>query len=610
MENFFDIRLSFLFDPLAVFFLFVISLVSLPSAIYSIGYLAGKYSPRKIAYAWLLLTAFIISMAFVVSVNNALVFLIAWEIMSLVSYFLVVFDSREEKSIQAGVIYLVMTHVGTAFIMAGFLIMHKYANSFDFISLKQASIIMPSGVKNIIFLFLLIGFGTKAGIVPFHIWLPYAHPRAPSHISSIMSGVMIKTGIYGIIRFVIFILGVDSMWWGNLILVLSGVSCLVGVIYALMEHDIKKLLAYSSIENIGIILLGVGSSMVFLKLNMPGLAVFSLIAGLYHLINHAIFKGLLFLCAGSVYSATGIRDIEKLGGLIKKMPLTAFSFLIGAMAISALPPLNGFVSEWLTLQAFFIASLTGYTAGLKIFFSLCAAILALTGGLTAACFVKAFGMVFLAMPRGKSSELACEVSLSMKIGMLFLVFFTIALGLGAGVVFKLLEVVAKSAAGVDVGSVKFSLNGFMFLSGQVNSISLSTPLVALILGAVIIGIYLGCGGSKIRKYNTWDCGYYKLEPRNEYTGTGFSKPFRIAFNFFLIPYTRTEKLRKSFYYIKSFKYETFTTPVFKKYMYYPLIGMIFTTAKFMKRLQSGSIHMYISYIFITILMLIIFMNRF
>jgi len=610
MENFFDIRLSFLFDPLAVFFLFVISLVSLPSAIYSIGYLAGKYSPRKIAYAWLLLTAFIISMAFVVSVNNALVFLIAWEIMSLVSYFLVVFDSREEKSIQAGVIYLVMTHVGTAFIMAGFLIMHKYANSFDFISLKQASIIMPSGVKNIIFLFLLIGFGTKAGIVPFHIWLPYAHPRAPSHISSIMSGVMIKTGIYGIIRFVIFILGVDSMWWGNLILVLSGVSCLVGVIYALMEHDIKKLLAYSSIENIGIILLGVGSSMVFLKLNMPGLAVFSLIAGLYHLINHAIFKGLLFLCAGSVYSATGIRDIEKLGGLIKKMPLTAFSFLIGAMAISALPPLNGFVSEWLTLQAFFIASLTGYTAGLKIFFSLCAAILALTGGLTAACFVKAFGMVFLAMPRGKSSELACEVSLSMKIGMLFLVFFTIALGLGAGVVFKLLEVVAKSAAGVDVGSVKFSLNGFMFLSGQVNSISLSTPLVALILGAVIIGIYLGCGGSKIRKYNTWDCGYYKLEPRNEYTGTGFSKPFRIAFNFFLIPYTRTEKLRKSFYYIKSFKYETFTTPVFKKYMYYPLIGMIFTTAKFMRRLQSGSIHMYISYIFITILMLIIFMNRF
>jgi len=610
MENFFNIRLSFLFDPLAIFFLFVISLVSLPSAIYSIGYLARKYSSRKISYAWLLLTAFIISMALVVSVASALVFLITWEIMSLVSYFLVVFDSREEKSIQAGVIYLVMTHVGTAFIMTGFLIMHKYANSFDFISLKQASAVMPSGVKNIVFLFLLIGFGTKAGIVPFHIWLPYAHPQAPSHISSIMSGVMIKTGIYGIIRFVIFILGVDSMWWGNLVLVLAGVSCLVGVIYALMEHDIKKLLAYHSIENIGIILLGVGSSMVFLKLNMPELAVFSLIAGLYHLINHAVFKGLLFLCAGSVYSATGTRDIEKLGGLIKKMPLTAFSFLIGAMAISALPPLNGFVSEWLTLQAFFIASLTGYTAGLKIFFSLCAAILALTGGLAAACFVKAFGMVFLAMPRAKSSEGAHEASLSMKTGMLFLVFFTIVLGLGAGIVFRLLEIVAKSAAGMNINAVKFSLNGFMFLPGQVNSISLSTPLVALILGAVIIGIYLGFDGNKIRKYNTWDCGYYKLEPRNEYTATGFSKPFRVAFNFFLMPYSKTEKLRKSFYYIKSFKYETFTTPVFKKYMYYPLIGMIFTTAKFMRRLQSGSIHMYISYIFITILMLIIFMNRF
>jgi len=610
MGNFFDIRMSFLFDPLAVFFLSVIFLVSLPSAVYSIGYLAKKYSPRKIAYAWFLLTAFIISMALVVSVASALTFLIAWEIMSLVSYFLVVFDSKEEKSVQAGVIYLVMTHVGTAFIMAGFLIMHKYANSFDFISLKQASAIMPSSVKNIVFLFLLTGFGTKAGIVPFHIWLPYAHPQAPSHISSIMSGVMIKTGIYGIIRFVIFILGVDSMWWGSLILVLAGVSCLVGVIYALMEHDIKKLLAYHSIENIGIILLGVGSSMVFLKLNMPGLAIFSLIAGLYHLINHAVFKGLLFLCAGGVYSATGTRDIERLGGLIKKMPLTAFSFLIGAMAISALPPLNGFVSEWLTLQAFFVASLTACTAGLKIFFSLCAAILALTGGLAAACFVKAFGMVFLAMPRSKSPENASEVSLSMKTGMLFLVFFTIALGLGAGFVFRLLKVVAQSVASCDIGAVKLSLNDFMFLEGQASGVNLSTPLVALILGAVMIGIYLGFGRNKIRKYNTWDCGYYKLGSRNEYTATGFSKPFRIAFNFFLMPYTRTEKLRKSFYYIRSFKYETFTTPVFKKYMYYPLIGMIFTTAKFMRRLQSGSIHMYISYIFITILVLIIFMNKF
>jgi len=610
MYNFFNIKLSFLFDPLSVFFLVVISAVCLASAVYSVGYLNKKYSKAKIAYSWFLLAAFIVSMALVVSVRNAFIFLVVWEIMSLVSYFLVIFDLKEEKSVRAGMIYLVMTHIGTAFIAAGFLIMYKYSNSFDFLALKEACVLMPSGVKNIAFLFLLAGFGTKAGIVPLHIWLPYAHPQAPSHISSIMSGVMIKTGIYGIIRFVIFILGVDSMWWGVLVLILACISCLVGVIYALMEHDIKKLLAYHSVENIGIILLGIGCSMVFLKLNMSSLAMFSLIAGLYHLINHAVFKGLLFLCAGSVYNSTGTRDIEKLGGLIKKMPVTAFAFLIGAMAISALPPLNGFVSEWLTLQAFFVASLTGYMAGLKIFFGLCAAILALTGGLAAACFVKAFGMVFLAMPRSKKAEDAREATLSMKIGMIFLVFLTFALGLGAGIMFKLLAIVASGVTGIDIGAMQFSLNNFMVMKGAVSSVSLSVPLIALILSVIIIGVYLGLGNKNIRRYSTWDCGYYKLEPRNEYTATGFSKPFRIAFNFFLLPYRKVEKVRGSFYYIKSFKYETFTTPVFKKYIYYPLIGAILHAAKFMRRLQPGSIHVYISYIFITILLLIIFMNKF
>jgi hydrogenase-4 component B len=610
MQNFFNIRLSFLFDPLSIFFLSVIFIVCLASAVYSVGYLDKRYSNKKIAYNWFLLAAFVVSMAFVVSVGNALAFLIAWEIMSLVSYFLVVFDSKEEKSTAAGAIYIVMTHIGTAFILAGFLIMYKYANSFDFLAMKQACVFIQPGVKNIIFLFLLIGFGTKAGIVPFHIWLPYAHPQAPSHISSIMSGVMIKTGIYGIIRFIIFILGVDSLWWGNLILILAGISCLVGIIYALMEQDIKKLLAYSSVENMGVILLSIGASMVFIKLNMTALAVFSLIAGLYHLVNHAVFKGLLFLCAGSVNSATGTRDIEKLGGLIKKMPVTAFSFLIGAMAISALPPLNGFVSEWLTLQVFFVGSLTGYMAGLKIFFSLCAAILALTGGLAAACFVKAFGMVFLAMPRSKKAEDAKEVPISMKIGMLFLALLTIGLGLAAGIIFKILAVVASGVIGVDAATMNFGLNNFMFMPGAVSSAHLSMPLIALILGVAAIGVYIGLGKSKIRKYNTWDCGYYKIGPRNEYTATGFSKPFRIAFNFFLMPYRKVEKTRESPYYVKSFKYETFTISVFKKYIYVPLMGAILGTAKFMRRLQPGSIHVYIAYIFITILLLIIFMNKF
>ena len=602
----------FLLDPLSLFFLVVIFIVSLPSLIYSFSYLKGEYSAAKIMLAQVLLFAFVLSMVLVVSVSNCLIFLIFWEIMSLVSYFLVVFDTKSSRSVQAGLIYIVMTHIGTAFIIAAFMILHNHARSFDFFVIKNACKTLPAQTKNIVFLLFLIGFGTKAGIVPLHIWLPYAHPQAPSHISSIMSGVMIKTAIYGIIRFVMFILGVNSSWWGVLVIILAVITCLVGIIYALMERDIKRLLAYSSVENIGIILLGVGLAMFFISLNLPYLAVFSLIAGLYHLVNHAIFKGLLFLCAGSVYKATGTRDIEKLGGLIKKMPQTAVYFLIGAMAISTLPPLNGFVSEWLTLQAFFLGAFN-VTGGSKLFLSVCAAMLALTSVLAAACFVKAFGVTFLAKPRSHYAESAKEVALSMRIGMLILAVLIVIFGLAAALVIKLLAKVSGSALGIDISSMRFSLNNFTLTPQIAKNIYLSTPLLALwliILGITGFVIYRIFGRGKSVIYKTWDCGYYKLDSRNEYTATAFSKPFRVAFSFFLLPYRKTQKIRESFYHIKSFSYETHTTKVFKKYIYDPVLAMVFKTAKSMRRIQPGSIHLYLGYIFITLLLLIIFMGQF
>jgi hydrogenase-4 component B len=602
----------FLFDPLSLFFLAVIFIVSLPSLIYSFSYLKGEYSAAKILLAQVLLLVFVLSMALVVSVNNCLIFLILWEIMSLVSYFLVVFDTNHEKSIQAGLVYIVMTHVGTAFIIAAFMILYNHAHSFDFFVIKNACQIMPLQTKNIVFLLFLIGFGTKAGIVPLHIWLPYAHPQAPSYISSIMSGVMIKTAIYGIIRFVMFTLGVKSSWWGVLVLILAVISCLVGVVYALMEHDIKRVLAYSSVENIGIILLGVGLAMFFISLNLPYLAVFSLIAGLYHLINHAIFKGLLFLCAGSVYKATGTRDIEKLGGLIKKMPQTAVYFLLGVMAISALPPLNGFVSEWLTLQAFFLGAFN-VIGGNKLFLGVCAAMLALTSGLAAACFVEVFGITFLAKPRSHYTESAKEVSLSMRIGMLILAVLIVFFGLAAPLIIKLLSKVSGSALGIDISSMSFSLNNFILTPQIAKNVYLSTPALAfwlILLSVAGFAIYRIFGRGKSVIYKTWDCGYYKLDSRNEYTATAFSKPFRIAFSFFLLPYRKTQKIRESFYHVKSFTYETHTTKVFKKYIYDPVLAVVLKTAKFMRRIQPGSIHLYLGYIFITILLLVIFMGQF
>ncbi|MFH0791508.1 MAG: proton-conducting transporter membrane subunit [Candidatus Omnitrophota bacterium] len=608
----FNIDRFFLLDPLSLFFLFVVFLISLPSAVYSIGYLKGESSLPKTILSWVLLILFLISMGLIVTVRNVFIFLVTWEIMSLVSYFLVVFDTKHEKSIQAGTIYIVMTHIGTAFLVSAFLIMYKYANSFDFLAIKNACQMMPAQLKNTVFLFLLIGFGTKAGIVPLHIWLPYAHPQAPSYISSIMSGVMIKTAIYGIIRFVIFILGISSPWWGILIITLGILSCLVGIIYALMDHDLKRLLAYSSVENIGIILLGVGLAMFFLSMNMLYLAVFSLIAGLYHLVNHAIFKGLLFLCAGSVYKATGTRDIEKLGGLIKKMPQTAVCFLFGAMAISALPPLNGFVSEWLTLQAFFLGALY-VSGGYKLFLGLCAAMLALTSGLAAACFVKAFGITFLARPRSGYAQNAKEVSLTMRAGMFFLAFLTIIFGLSASFIIKLLTQAAGSVISSDSMNMSFCLNNFTLNPQIGKEVYLSTPLLALVLagfGFIGAAVYLWPNRQKTRIYKTWDCGYYKLDARNEYTATGFSKPFRIAFSFFLLPYRKTEKIRESFYHVKSFKYETHTTLVFKKYIYQPVLALIFKSAKFIRRIQPGSIHLYLAYIFATLLLLIIFRRKF
>lgn len=581
------------FDPLALFFLALIGLVCIPSAIFSIGYLREETFKKKMV-AWALLIIFVLSMCLVVMSANLFSFLIFWELMSLASYFLVVFDFKHEKSIRAGTIYLVMTHIGTACLMAAFFILYNYARSFDYAAVKQIAVFMPAQVKNIIFLLLLAGFATKAGVVPMHIWLPYAHPQAPSHISSIMSGVMIKVALYGVIRFLIMILGTGPAWWGALIISLGIVSCLVGIIYALMNHDLKRLLAYSSVENIGIILLCIGMAMLFAGLGISAVAALGMCAGLYHLINHGLFKGLLFLCSGSVFKATGLRDMEKMGGLIKTMPQTALFFLIGAMGISALPPLNGFVSEWLAFQAFFSGVMQSHGV-VKIFMVLSAAALALTSGLAGACFVKAFGITFLAQPRSARAREAKEVGLSMKAGMALLAVPVILLGIGASFFAPLILRISGAILGAEGTGASFYI------------VSVLPPAILatlIIFGAAIFFWFRFGLRTKQVSYNTWDCGYYAIDSRNEYTATAFSKPFRIAFSFFLLPYRKSEKIRDSFYHIRRFAYETHTTPIFKRYFYKPLINLVYSTAFKMRKLQPGSIHLYILYIFVTLAALV------
>ena len=340
--------------------------------------------------------------------------------MALTAYCLVSFEHEKAETRNAGVLFFIMSHIGTGCLILGFLLLFQAAGGhspgdYGFDGFHALGEKMSPGRRDAAFLLFLFGFGVKAGIVPLHIWLPEAHPVAPSNVSALLSGVLIKTGIYGLTRVLFDFLGTPPNWWGVTVLTIGTISAVLGVLYALMEHDLKRLLAYHSIENIGIILMGLGASLMFLHTNHPVLAALALIAGLYHTINHAIFKALLFLGAGAVLHATHTRNMEEMGGLIKRMPKTAFFFLIGAVAISALPPLNGFVSEWLTYQS--LLQGFGTTDSLvRLMFPLSGAMLALTGALAAACFVKAFGITFLAQPRSEHAAQAHEAAPTMLLG--------------------------------------------------------------------------------------------------------------------------------------------------------------------------------------------------
>src|SRR3989344_2300957 len=435
--------LSFHIDKLSAFFIFIISLISLFCSVYAIGYVKHFYKKYDIGALGFFYNLFILGMLLVVSSSNWLFFLIAWEVMSITSYFLVVYDRNDPQNVKAGFLYLIMTHVGTAFIITAALLLYKFTGSFEFEAIQSGASSIPLSIKNTIFIFTIIGFGTKCGIVPFHIWLPDAHPAAPSHVSALMSGVMIKTGIYMMIRIFFGMLWPVPVWWGLALLVLGSISSLLGVLYALTEHDIKRLLAYHSIENIGIILLGLGSAITFLSLGLPSLGLLGLTAALFHTLNHATFKSLLFLSAGSLINQTHTRNMEEYGGIIKVMPLTALYFLIGSMAISALPPFNGFFSEWLTFQSLFqgISTLSSYA---KWIFMLASGSLAFTGGLALACFVKAFRVTLLARPRSKEVIKAKESSSSLKLGMGAMAILCLLFGVYSGSIMKLLESVSKN----------------------------------------------------------------------------------------------------------------------------------------------------------------------
>lgn len=600
-------------DPLGSFFLLSLSLLAAAIAIYSLGYLKhGAESPNRGLFL-ALFNLTLASLTLIFTAGDAVFFLIAWETMVAATYFLVITDHQEAECRKGGMLYILMSRGGTGMLLVGFLLLITAAGTTDFRAMHAAGERLPGAAAGLAFLLLFLGFGVKAGIIPLHIWLPAAHPVAPSNVSALMSGIVIKTGIYGMARVFFDFYGVLPAWAGMLVLLVGVVSALLGVLYALMEHDLKRLLAYHSIENIGIILMGFGAALLFRSYGHPALAALALIAGLFHTLNHGVFKSLLFLGAGGVLHSTHTRNMEEMGGLIRRMPSTALYFLIGAVAISGLPPLNGFVSEWLTYQAL-LAGFGSTTDLARVAFPIAGALLALTAALAAACFVKAFGITFLALPRSQAASKAQEVSFSMRAGMALLAMACVALGLGAAWFLHLFDPITQNAFGVAAGSSLTVKNGFVLTGGSLSAGSVSTPVLALMLLLlsaipVVIGRIWGR-----RRPNatgpTWDCGLPGLTSENEYTATAFSKPLRMIFAALFRPRREIQAdYEVSPYYPTAIRFESEIQPAFEKHFYDPLQGWILRMARGMRLIQAGSLHAYLAYIFVALILLLLFAVR-
>ncbi len=602
--------MAFHADRLAAFFLLVISLLAAVVSLYSFGYTDDFMGRRDIGLFLFLYNVFLLTMSCVVLAAHALLFLFMWEGMSLSTFFLINFDHEDPASRRAGFLYVVMTHIGTAFLVVTFALFYAYTGSFAFDAWHHSAASLPAAVPTLIFLCTIVGFGTKAGIIPLHIWLPEAHPAAPSNVSALMSGVMIKTGIYGIVRVLFDFLGTSiPEWWGVFVLGLAVVSSVLGVLYALTEHDLKRLLAFHSIENIGIILMGVGAALLFVSLGDKPLAAIALIAGLYHVLNHATFKGLLFLGAGSVMHGTHTKNIEELGGLIRKMPWTSAFFLVGAVAISALPPLNGFVSEWLTFQALLFGfQLTDLTV--KIAVPLTVALLALTGALAAACFVKAFGITFLGIPRSDHAANAHESSTSMILSMGILALFCLVLGVAPGFTVGVLEPLSGSLVGSSTTGALVLDGGVLNvppgIATQVSPATIAVLLLVLIAVPLAIGVAVG-GRMRRRVAMTWACGLPAVEPQMQYTATGFSKPIRLIFsNIYRATHEIEVSEDTSPYFRPDITYALKTESVFLKYLYEPSYAFILRAARLFRRVQTGRIQTYLAYIFLALILLLVF----
>jgi formate hydrogenlyase subunit 3/multisubunit Na+/H+ antiporter MnhD subunit len=598
-----DLPFHLRIDPLAGFFLMLLGAVSAGITFYATGYFRDE-TPGRLALIVLQYHVFLASMALVILADDAYLFMVAWETMALSSYFLVTTDHKLPAIRSAGFLYLLIAHLGALAILLCFGVLHGGQGDYTFDALRTAE--LTPVWATIAFLLAFFGFGAKAGMIPLHAWLPEAHPAAPSPVSALLSGIMLKTAIYGMVRVIYDLIGGVRWEWGMLVLVIGAGTTLFGVLYALMQHDLKRLLAYHSVENIGIILLGLGMSMVFIGFGHPAAGILGLIAALYHTLNHAVFKGLLFLGAGSILHSTGLRDLNQMGGLIHSMPKTAFYFLIGALAISALPPLNGFVSEWLTFQTALQAPLLQHGV-VRSLLPLFAAMLALAGALTAMCFVKVYGIAFLGQARAAPTAAPARDAGNMeRFGMAWLAAGCFVLGLFPTTFLQMLNRVGFSLTGGSLSDEALESSWLWLVPTAAEQASYS-PVIFLL---VIVGVTLLAFAlvrrfyhGRVRFAEPWDCGYPEQTSRMQDTADAFGQPIRHVFEpvYLMQRHMPTADDPAPHFSLKIEDRHWYL-------LYLPIARLAAYLSAKIGLLQQGRISIYLLYSFLTLIALLVFVR--
>ncbi len=604
------IDFSFQLDPLRGWFLLIAGVPAIAAGIYAAGYLDAEvpdavHRPQR---KWTDATAalFLASMVLLVVTNSVAAFFFFWEAMAVISFLLVMGDGRSQATRRAAYIYAVMTHAGSVFVLIMFLLLARNAGSLDFPAIQAAATSLESWERHLIFALALLGFGSKAGLIPLHVWLPRAEPLAPAHGAALMSGVLAKMAVFGLVLTIFQLLGEPPSVWGAALLVAGMVSGVLGILYSLMERDSGRILAWSTIENLGIITSALGIAILLINEQQPGLAALALAAALFHGLNHAIFKGLLFLVAGAVQNATSTRDLERLGGLIRHMPRTAIAALTGVAALAALPLLNGFASEWMIYQSLFSLGWGTDSGTIGTGAALAAAALALTSALALVGAVRLFGMAFLAQPRSDATSAATEPPRSMLAAMGFLGALCLVIGLVPMVFVRLLEPVTMSLTGsspVATPTWRNAADASRAAGNYVPLLVVGLLLIAGVLPWLLIRLRSGMATERVSP--TWVCGNV-LQPRMQYTATAFAKPLRLIFKSVLRP-ERSLVVERTIspYVVDSIRYQENLKPVYERYFYEPFVDVMVHTAKHIRRLQSGSVRLYLFFFFVTLVTVII-----